>query len=75
MNEVERATATRMGELIGNALAEAGISQAEFCRRVGVSAKHLNRVIQGHSYASHGQLDYWAFALGLKWSVSLVSRD
>lgn len=67
-------TSIHMGELIGTALQDAGITQAEFCRRVGVSAKHLNRVINGHATAHPGQLDYWAFVLGLRWDVQLVPR-
>lgn len=66
-----RSTAVAMGELIGQALAEDGISQAEFCRRVGVSTKHLNQVIHGRAIAAPGQMDYWAFVLGRRWSVAL----
>lgn len=66
-----RLTAIAMGALIGAALVEDGISQAEFCRRVGVSTKHLNRVIKGHCVATYAQLDYWAFTLGRRWNVTL----
>jgi transcriptional regulator with XRE-family HTH domain len=67
-------TASVMGALIGKTLIDKGISQAEFCRRVGVSAKHLNRVVLGHNVATQAQLDYWAFVLGMTWSVRLVKR-
>lgn len=67
-------TSALMGELIGAELQKSGITQAEFCRRVGVSPKHLNRVINGHATAHPGQLDYWAFALGMRWDVRLVPR-
>lgn len=66
-----RLTALTMGTLIGAALIEDDISQAEFCRRVGTSPKHLNQVVNGNATASYGQLDYWAFALGRRWSVAL----
>lgn len=67
-------TAHQMGRLIGQALEEDGLSQAEFCRMVGASAKHVNQVIQGKAVASMAQLDYWAFALGRQWRVALRKR-
>ncbi len=66
-----RLTSQEMGRLIGEALNNDGVSQAEFCRRVGVSPKHLCKVINGSAVTSSAQLDYWAFALGREWSVSL----
>jgi transcriptional regulator with XRE-family HTH domain len=60
-----------MGRLIGEALDEDGMTQAEFCRRVGTSTKHLNQVISGKATAHVSQLDYWAFVLGRTWSVAL----
>lgn len=68
-------TSLTMGALVGQALAEDGVSQAEFCRRVGVSPKHLNEVIRGRAVATATQLDYWAFALGRRWSVTLLRTD
>lgn len=70
-----RLTVITMGALIGQALVEDGISQAEFCRRVGSSPRHLNQVITGRAVASVAQLDYWAFALGRYWSVALARTD
>lgn len=67
-------TAAVMGALIGQALAEDGLTQAEFARRVGVSTKHLNSVIRGRAVATAAQLDYWAFALGRRWSITLEQR-
>lgn len=72
---MNRLTSQEMGRLIGVHLDEAGISQAEFCRRVGVTPKHLCRVISGAAVATSAQLDYWAFALGCRWSVSLVTLE
>jgi transcriptional regulator with XRE-family HTH domain len=69
---MNRLTSQEMGWLIGERLIAAGISQAEFCRRVGVTPKHLCKVIGGTAVATSAQLDYWAFALGCGWSVSLT---
>jgi transcriptional regulator with XRE-family HTH domain len=65
----------RMASLIGDALAEEGISQAEFCRRVGVSPKHLNLVLSGKATARSATLDYWAFTLGRRFVVTLESAQ
>lgn len=68
-------TAHRMGALIGQALDEDCVTQAEFARAVGVSPKHLNQVITGKAIASAGQLEYWAYVLERTWTVGLASRD
>lgn len=69
-------TEEQMATLIGAALQEDGMSQAEFCRRVGVSAKHLNTVLRGHATARAATLDYWAFVLGRHFEVFLdVGRE
>lgn len=64
-------TAEVMADLIAAALAEDGLSQAEFARRAGVSAKHVNQVVNRRVTARHAQLDYWAFVLGRRFVVSL----
>ena len=69
---MNRLTSQEMGRIIGERLDEMGISQAEFCRRVGVTPKHLCKVIGGTAVATTAQLDYWAFVLGCRWSVSLT---
>lgn len=66
--------ALAMGRMIGAALTEDGMSQAEFARRVGISEKHLSQVVTGKVVASHAQLDYLAFALGRQWTVALEKR-
>lgn len=71
---IELSTSAAMGEMIGAALDEDGISQAEFCRRIGVSTKHLNEVIKGHAVATQAQFDYWAWTLGRRWRVALVPQ-
>jgi transcriptional regulator with XRE-family HTH domain len=63
-----------MAELIRETLAAEGITQAAFCRRVGVSAKHLNQVLSGNADARPATLDYWAFALGMRFVVALEPR-
>lgn len=60
--------------LIGQALEEDGLSQAEFCRRVGVTTKHLNQVLLGKATARLQALDYWAFVLGRTFVVTLERR-
>lgn len=71
----EARTSVRMGRMIGEALEADGISQAEFCRMVGVSTKHLNLVINGKAVAKDAQLDYWAFVLGRRWALSLEPME
>jgi transcriptional regulator with XRE-family HTH domain len=60
-----------MARLIADALAEDGLSQSEFARMAGVSAKHLNQVLNGKAAAAPAQLDYWAFLLGREWHIEL----
>lgn len=71
----DQRTAIAMGAMIGAALNEDRLAQAEFCRQVGVTPKHLNRVILGHAVATQAQLDYWAWYLGRRWAISLVRRE
>lgn len=54
------------------ALDAQGITQAELARQAGVSAKHVNLVLNGQAGAQQGQLDYWAWLLGLRFEVALV---
>lgn len=37
------------GELLEEALAERSMSQTEFARRMGLTPKHVNRIIRGHA--------------------------
>lgn len=60
-----------MGRIIGEALQADGLTQAEFAGMVGCSPKHLNQVITGKAFAQAATLDYWAFVLGRRWSVTL----
>lgn len=71
----EPSTNAAMGALIGEALDDDGVTQAEFARRLGVSTKHVCQVILGKATASPAQLDYWAWALGRRWTVALVRRE
>lgn len=67
-------TPETMASLISERLAKLDMSQAEFARKVGASPKHVNLVLNGRSHASLTTLDYWAFVLGMRWSVRLVKR-
>ncbi len=64
-----------MARLIAETLEADGITQAEFSRRVGVSPKHVNQVLNGHSAARPAALDYWAFALGRRFVVTIEAVD
>jgi len=66
-------TQMRMSELLREALDQQEISQAELARQAGVSLKHVNQVMNGKAGAQQGQLDYWAWLLGLRFEVTLVS--
>lgn len=65
-------TAVRMGRMIAARLDEVGMTQAEFAARIGASAKHVNLVVNGNKTAHMATLDYWAFALGCRFEVTLV---
>jgi transcriptional regulator with XRE-family HTH domain len=65
-------TELAMAEQFRVALKTSGVSQAVFARRVGVSTKHLNQVILGKATARMAALDYWAFVLGFRWSVTMA---
>lgn len=63
-----------MAELIRQHLENIGKTQAEFCREVGVSTKHLNSVLTGRATARTAALDYWAWVLGMRFDVTLQRR-
>lgn len=63
----------RMADLLMEHMAAIGITQAELARRIGRTPKHVNQVVHGKS--GTGELDYWAFVLGLRFDVSLVPLD
>lgn len=62
-------TNAAMVAMIRDALTEQGLSQAEFSRRVGVSQKHLCKVLNGSSETRLATLDYWAFVLGFRFLI------
>lgn len=61
-----------MAELVRKELEEQSITQAEFARQVGVTQKHLSAVLSGKAIARVATLDYWLFALGKRFEVSVV---
>ena len=63
-------TFERMTALLVEHMASNGITQAELARRLGRTPKHVNQVIHGKS--GTGELDYWAYVLGLRFDVSLA---
>lgn len=63
-----------MAQLIDQELADRGMSQAEFCRQVGISPKHLCGVLSGKVSARPAALDYWAFVLGKRFVVTLEDQ-
>lgn len=71
MSDAERRrTVDQMVTMLAAHMAENGITQAELSRLVGRTPKHINQVFMGK--AGTGELDYWAFVLGLRFVVTLV---
>jgi transcriptional regulator with XRE-family HTH domain len=64
-----------MVDQISRTLKARKISQADFCRTVNTSTKHLNRVLMGHDLTRTATLDRWAEALGLRFEVILVPLE
>lgn len=62
----------RMGELISRALADEGLTQRRFAEMVGVSEKHVSRVLNCKAAGSPESLDHWAATLGRRWVVALL---
>lgn len=66
-------TAQHMVVLLREWMEANGVSQAELARLTGRTAKHINTVLGGK--AGTGELDYWAFVLGLRFTVGLSAED
>lgn len=66
---IPRLTPGRQAALLAAYIAEHDITQAELARRIGRTPKHVNQVFRGK--AGTGELDYWAFVLGLRFVVTL----
>jgi transcriptional regulator with XRE-family HTH domain len=65
-------TVHRMGELVGRALADSGVTQKVFAAQMGVTPKHVSQVTTGKVACSPTKLDEWAAALSRRWSVALL---
>lgn len=65
-------TQKMMAKLISDTLDARGLTQAELARQAGVTQKHVNLVLHGQAGAQQGQLDYWAWLLGMRFEVALV---
>ena len=68
----EHLTERMMASLIADRLDAIGKTQADFCREVGVSPKHMSLVLSGQAAARPASLDYWAWVLGMHFTVRLV---
>jgi transcriptional regulator with XRE-family HTH domain len=69
----ERFAERQMAKLLRDHMDANGITQAELCRLIGRTPKHVNMVLNGR--AGSIELDYWAWALGMRFTVSLVPLD
>lgn len=61
----------QMVNMIGSALADSSMTQAELSRRTGHSTKHINQVLLGNATASIEVLEYWAWTLDSHFDVAL----
>lgn len=61
----------QIAEAVADALQQDGMSQAELARTTGLSAKHINKVVNGESGAAFGLYDYLAHTLSRRWVVTL----
>ena len=61
-----------MAQLLRDRLIALDMSQAEFARKAGVSTKHVSQVLNERASSPIATLDYWAFVLGMRWSIKLV---
>lgn len=64
----------RLASLLRDALDADSISQAELAARMGVSAKHVNHMVNGRSGAL-GAYDFAAFVLGRRWDLTLEPSE
>lgn len=62
----------QMADAVARKLREEGLTQAAFCRKAGVSQKHMSQVLRGETAAPLATLDYWAFLLGSHFEIQLV---
>lgn len=61
----------QMAEALIDALKSEDMTQAQLARETGISAKHINQILNGHSGASFGAYDYLAHTLSRRWVVTL----
>lgn len=71
---MDEMTPDTIARLLREHLEKVDMSQAEFARKAGVSTKHVNQVFTGKAHAPLATLDYWAYILGMRWSIRLVRR-
>lgn len=63
--------AYQLAALIRTELRRQKITQAAFAKRVGVTEKHLSRVLNGRNTAHPDTLDVWIRTLGYRFKVTL----
>ncbi len=62
-------TPAKQARLLREHMTANGITQAQLARLIGRTEKHVSQVFNGK--AGTGELDYWAFVLGLQFYVAL----
>jgi transcriptional regulator with XRE-family HTH domain len=67
----------KIGEQLATQLRAAmeaeGMTQAQLCREMGVTQKHVSLMLNGKAGASLGLWDYAAYTLNRTWTVELSS--
>jgi transcriptional regulator with XRE-family HTH domain len=51
------------------------MSQTELAKRMGLTLKHVNRILQGHAEPSMASLDYMCFILNMDLVVIATERN
>jgi transcriptional regulator with XRE-family HTH domain len=64
----------RLAALLLAEMEAQGVSQADLARAMGLSAKHVNHLVNGKSGAL-AMYDYAAFTLGCRWNLTLGRSD
>lgn len=71
-------TVVHPGEILREALEERGMNQAEFATRMGLTPKHVNRIIKGHSGYSPLVALHMERVLGISarfWLMALANHE
>ncbi len=63
----------RMGFLLHTALQERGMTQAELARAMGITEKHVSKMVNGESGA-WAMFEFAAHTLRRKWTIDLADE-